>query len=71
MKLGDLFLGTVLALGQKGKEDHSFWLFSSNENVHFDLNVRYLFEHVRENFPQIQPRFAVHDEALREKFSKE
>ena len=69
-KLTELLLGTVLAATTRGKMEKDLWLFSSNENVHFDSNARYLFLYVKENCPHLRPRFVMNDPLLREELSK-
>lgn len=41
------------------------WIFSSVDNCKFNYNSRYLFEYVREHFPQITPRFVMNDDQER------
>jgi len=69
-KFNDLLLGTFLTRLMRGKIEKDLWLFSSNENVHFDSNARYLFLYVKENCPELRPRFVMNDPILREELSK-
>lgn len=47
------------------------WIFSSVDNRKFNYNSRYLFEYVKEHFPEITPRFVMNDDQEREKLSRQ
>lgn len=49
----------------------NIWIFSSVNNSKFNYNSRYLFEYVKENLPEIEPRFVVNDEKERQALSEQ
>ena len=53
------------------KTDPYLWIFSSTDNRHYNYNSRYLFEYVKDNLPEITPRFVINDPVLRDKLSEE
>lgn len=56
---------------EKGSFDYHTWIFSSADNCNFNYNSKYLFLYVRENLPQIRPRFVINDAAKRKKLEQE
>lgn len=63
-----LFTACLEHFGQIRPDSH-IWLFSSTDNSHYNYNSRYLFEYVKENFPEITPLFVINDPELRNSLS--
>ena len=63
-----LFTACLEHFGQIRPDSH-IWLFSSNDNSHYNYNSRYLFEYVKENLPEITPLFVINDPELRNSLS--
>lgn len=63
-----LFTACLEHFGQI-RPDFHIWLFSSTDNSHYNYNSRYLFEYVKENFPEITPLFVINDPELRNSLS--
>ena len=65
-----LFTACLEHFGQIRPDSH-IWLFSSTDNSHYNYNSRYLFEYVKDNLPEITPRFVINDPKLRAELSAE
>ena len=70
-KIKSLVLAEFLKHFAKKKPDPYIWIFSSTDNRHYNYNSRYLFEYVKDNLPEITPRFVINDPNLRAELSAE
>ncbi len=61
------------SLKRKLKNDirNDLWVFSSTDNRAFNYNSSYLFLYVKDNIPEVTPRYVINDEALRKQLSVE
>ena len=58
-KIKSLVLAEFLKHFADKKPDPYIWIFSSTDNRHYNYNSRYLFEYVKDNLPEITPRFVI------------
>ena len=70
-KIKSLVLAEFLKHLADKKTDPHIWIFSSTDNRHYNYNSRYLFEYVKDNLPEITPRFVINDPKLRAELSAE
>lgn len=70
-KIKSLVLAEFLKHLADKKTDPHIWIFSSTDNRHYNYNSRYLFEYVKDNLPEITPRFVINDPNLRAELSAE
>ena len=70
-KIKSLVLAEFLKHFADKKPDPYIWIFSSTDNRHYNYNSRYLFEYVKDNLPEITPRFVINDPKLRAELSAE
>ena len=70
-KIKSLVLAEFLKHFAYKKTDPYIWIFSSTDNRHYNYNSRYLFEYVKDNLPEITPRFVINDPKLRAELSAE
>ena len=70
-KIKSLVLAEFLKHLADKKPDPHIWIFSSTDNRHYNYNSRYLFEYVKDNLPEITPRFVINDPKLRAELSAE
>lgn len=48
----------------------NIWIFSSVDNRKYNYNSKYLFEYVKENLPEITPRYVINDDEERAALSQ-
>ncbi len=70
-KLKNLCMTQMLRLKKGEKPDFYTWVFSSVDNCYYNYNSRYLFEYVKDKFPEITPLFVINDPKLRHQLSTE
>ena len=71
MKEKSPILKTIFLMKKIGeKRQLDLWIFSSSDNIKFNYNSKYLFLYVKDNYPDIKPRFVINDPDLRKKLSE-
>lgn len=56
---------TLIRMGSSVIPKENIWIFSSVDNKKFNYNSKYLFEYVKEHYPDIEPRFVMNDDRER------
>ncbi len=70
-KVKELVKGQLAIWMTGPKTDKKIWIFSSTDNKNFNYNSRYLFLYVLKHHPEIDARFVINDQKLREELTKE